>query len=75
MSSFSLTACVCRRQHESEERKFHHAADAELDSLQEAMDALVEDEDIPGSDIEYGVCRHAHLSPLQKAGLIFIDWM
>lgn len=38
------------------EREFHNVADTLLESLHENMDAVVEEEDIPGGDVEYGVC-------------------
>lgn len=37
------------------EEEFHGVADALLESLHETMDTVVESEDIPDSDVEYGV--------------------
>lgn len=38
-----------------QEEEFHGEADTLLESLHEMMDALVDEEDIPGSDVEFGV--------------------
>lgn len=37
------------------EGEFHGVADALLETLHETMDTLVENEDIPDSDVEYAV--------------------
>lgn len=55
-----------RRGAELREGEFHRVADAMLESVQEMMDAFIEDQDIAGGDVEYGVrCMH---SPCFSAG-------
>lgn len=44
-----------RRGEEMREGEFHRAADATLEGVQELMDGFIEDQDVPGGDVEYGV--------------------
>ena len=55
-SADRLNACaITSRIHEMEEEEFHAEADTLLESLHEMMDTLVEEDDIPDSDVEFGV--------------------
>ena len=55
-----------RRGEEMREGEFHRVADATLEGVQELMDGFIEDQDVPGGDVEYGVrCArwaHAHVA-------------
>ncbi len=44
------------------EEEFHGVADTLLETLHETMDMLVENEDIPDSDIEYAVSTRSWCS-------------
>ncbi len=43
------------------EDDFHGKADTLLETLHEMMDTIVEEEDIPDSDVEFGVCLPCNL--------------
>ena len=61
---------ACRGE-EMREGDFHRAADATLEGVQELMDAFIEDQDVPGGDVEYGVrsaCYGAACTHGEKQG-------
>lgn len=58
------------------EEEFHGVADTLLETLHETMDTLVENEDIPDSDVEYAVgftvfraARFLHMWDHQTPGI------